>query len=82
MKSFGKGIAQNEVPLPDGSSIRYTFARTLSPNKYSIHGIGITPDVELPLASYNSALTYVNSWMKQFDDACLEAYKLGGQNNG
>lgn len=82
VKSYGKGIAQNEVPLPDGSSIRYTFARTLSPDKYSIHGTGITPDVEVPLPSYNSALTYVNSWLNQFDNACIEAYKLGGKTNG
>lgn len=79
VKSFGKGIAQNEVPLPDGSSIRYTFARTLSPNKYSIHGVGIEPDVEIALGEYNRALTYVNSWLNQFDEACASAAILGGK---
>ncbi len=79
VKSFGKGIAQNEVPLPDGSSIRYTFARTLSPQKYSIHGIGIEPDVTIELGEYNSALSYVASWLYQFDDACVSAAILGGK---
>ena len=79
VKSFGKGIAQNEVPLPDGSSIRYTFARTLSPDKYSIHGEGIEPDVEIPYPSYNNALTFVNAWSEQFDQACAQAVILGGK---
>lgn len=79
VKSFGKGIAQNEVPLPDGSSIRYTFARTLSPDKYSIHGKGIEPDVEIPYPSYTNALTYVNAWSEQFNEACVQAAILGGK---
>ena len=79
VKSFGKGIAQNEVPLPDGSSIRYTFARTLSPDKYSIHKIGIEPDVEIPFGSYNNALDYVNNWCNQFDLSCVQAKILGGK---
>lgn len=41
--SYGKGIRQTVMPLSDGSFIRYTDAKVLSPKGYSIHGVGIEP---------------------------------------
>ncbi len=45
--SFGKGIVQEVVGLEDGSGIRLTIADYYTPNDYNIHGIGITPNVQI-----------------------------------
>jgi carboxyl-terminal processing protease len=46
-KSFGKGSVQTIVPLGDGSALRMTTARYLTPKGQMIHGHGITPDLEV-----------------------------------
>ena len=47
--SFGKGIIQNVTTLSDGSAVKYTELQYLSPNGNPIHGVGITPDIEIDL---------------------------------
>ena len=47
--SFGKGIIQNVMTLSDGSAVKYTELQYLSPNGNPIHGVGITPDIEIDL---------------------------------
>lgn len=47
--SFGKGIVQRIFPLSDGSAIKLTVSKYYTPNGTNIHGIGITPDVEIEL---------------------------------
>ena len=44
-KTYGKGLVQTMVPLPDGSMIKMTTAEYLTPNLTSINGIGVEPDV-------------------------------------
>jgi len=44
-KSFGKGSVQTVLPLPDGSALRLTTSKYLTPSGRSIHGLGIQPDV-------------------------------------
>jgi carboxyl-terminal processing protease len=44
-KSFGKGSVQTVIPLPDGSALRLTTSKYLTPSGKSIHGSGIIPDV-------------------------------------
>lgn len=48
-KSYGKGIAQSFYTFSDGSIIRYTMAKTYSPGGYSIHGTGVSPEVDIPI---------------------------------
>lgn len=43
--SYGKGIVQKELSLPDGSAIKYTSEQYFSPSGYAVHGKGVTPDV-------------------------------------
>ncbi len=45
--SYGKGTVQNTLPYLDGSALKYTTSEWLSPYGTSIHGVGITPDVEV-----------------------------------
>lgn len=45
--TFGKGIVQSTIPLSDGSAIKLTTQTYYTPSGECIHGVGITPDVEL-----------------------------------
>ncbi|MGC1379463.1 MAG: S41 family peptidase [Candidatus Baltobacteraceae bacterium] len=44
-KTFGKGVVQTIYPLPDGSAIKVTTARYLTPRNRDINHLGIMPDV-------------------------------------
>jgi carboxyl-terminal processing protease len=44
-KTFGKGVVQTIFPLPDGSAVKITTARYLTPRNRDINHLGITPDV-------------------------------------
>lgn len=46
-QTFGKGIVQSTIPLSDGSALKLTTASYYTPNGECIHGVGITPDIEL-----------------------------------
>lgn len=45
--TFGKGSVQELIELPDGSSLKVTVARWLTPNGISISEGGLTPDVAI-----------------------------------
>ena len=49
-KTYGKGVIQEILTLADGSGLKITTEKYLTPNKTEINGIGIEPDetVELP----------------------------------
>ena len=49
-KTFGKGIIQVVVTLVDGSALKITNAEYITPNGTAIHGVGITPDIEVKLS--------------------------------
>jgi carboxyl-terminal processing protease len=55
-KSFGKGSVQNLLPFSDGSALKVTVAKWLTPKGRTIQGEGIQPDVvvENPTASATS----------------------------
>jgi carboxyl-terminal processing protease len=44
-KSFGKGSVQLIFDLQDGSAVRVTTAKWLTPDRRELDGIGLTPDV-------------------------------------
>ncbi|MCS7055787.1 MAG: S41 family peptidase [Thermoflexales bacterium] len=46
-KTFGKGSVQLVFDLSDGSAVRLTAARWLTPQRRELDGIGLTPDVEV-----------------------------------
>lgn len=47
-KTFGKGTVQDYQELRDGSAVKITVARWLTPKGRTIHKEGIVPDVEIP----------------------------------
>lgn len=46
-KTFGKGTVQELQSMEDGSSVKITVAKWLTPNGNSIDKNGITPDIEM-----------------------------------
>lgn len=48
--SFGKGIVQSIIPLFDETAIKVTVSKYYTPKGRNIHGVGISPDVEVDLA--------------------------------
>ncbi len=48
--TYGKGVIQQILTLPDGSGLKITTAKYLTPNRTEINEVGIEPDetVELP----------------------------------
>lgn len=51
-KSFGKGTVQQAVPLGDGSTIKLTFYKWLSPDGNWIHKKGVKPTIEQKQPKY------------------------------
>lgn len=49
-KTYGKGIVQSIMPLPDGSAVKFTIASYYTPNGTNIHKKGIEPDVEVKIS--------------------------------
>lgn len=50
--SFGKGTVQQAVPLGDGSTVKLTFYKWLSPEGNWIHDEGVEPTIEVKLPDY------------------------------
>jgi carboxyl-terminal processing protease len=53
--SFGKGVVQTFIDLSDGSGLKLTIAKWLTPNGRWIHKVGLTPDISVAAASVGSA---------------------------
>lgn len=58
-KTFGKGTAQTVTEFKDGSNIKYTNAKWLTPSGKWIHKTGIEPDVAVKMPDYAN-LTYID----------------------
>jgi carboxyl-terminal processing protease len=77
-RTYGKGVVQTIHPLPDGSAVKITTARYLTPRGRDINTVGIEPDIkaadpaknarfgELPLdTQLQAALTYLQGQLAQ-----------------
>ena len=57
-KTFGKGIVQTIIPFTtDGAGLQLTTATYYTPEGRSIHGTGITPDVEVDSEGYDFTIS-------------------------
>ncbi len=64
--SYGKGSVQNWIPLDgDNGAVRITIAKWLTPNKRTIHEVGLTPDVIVEMTEDD----YTNDLDPQLDKA-------------
>ncbi len=74
MKSFGKGTVQSAQDFTDGSNLKFTTAKWLTPDGNWIHKKGISPDVKAELPEYAN-LTYVDpekEWKEGTSSADIE----------
>ncbi len=59
VKSFGKGTVQSAQDFKDGSNLKFTAFKWLTPEGNWIHKKGIAPDIEAKLPNYAS-LSYIS----------------------
>jgi carboxyl-terminal processing protease len=45
--TFGKGLVQSVVELDGGAGLKFTVSKYYTPSGVCIHGIGVTPDIEI-----------------------------------
>lgn len=45
--TFGKGLVQQVIQLENGAGLKFTVSRYYTPSGVCIHGIGVTPDIEV-----------------------------------
>jgi carboxyl-terminal processing protease len=53
--TFGKGVVQTFIDLSDGSGLKLTIAKWLTPNGTWVHKVGIAPDYPVAAASTQGA---------------------------
>ncbi|CAD2075495.1 S41 family peptidase [Phocicoccus pinnipedialis] len=70
-KTFGKGIVQTTSEFKDGSLVKYTNSKWLTPNETWVHGKGIEPDFVINTPDY-TRVKYLDS---------SEVYVLGQEND-
>ncbi len=63
-RTFGKGSVQTVMPLSEGSAIKLTTSRYFTPSGASIQGLGILPDVSLPVGDPGAALLQAAQLLK------------------
>jgi len=76
-KTYGKGSVQTVMPLGEGSALKLTTSRYLTPSGRSINGTGIEPDVVVHSDDVNRQYRGKNGRVAMRDDAqLLEALRL------
>lgn len=71
IKTYGKGVIQQVMTLPDGSGLKITSEKYLTPNKNEINKIGISPDEEVKLPETVKNIIFV----EEKDDTQLQKAK-------
>ena len=75
--TYGKGSVQTVMPLGEGSAIKLTTSRYLTPSGRSINGSGIEPDVVVRSDDPHRQYRGANGRVALRDDAqLLEALRL------
>ncbi len=64
-KTYGKGKVQQILSLSNGSAVKYTSAKWLTPNNKCIDKIGITPDYIVENKYYDETKTYVDNQLEK-----------------
>ena len=77
-QTCGKGYFQMTYQLPDGSAVGLSVGKYFTPNGVSLAGVGITPDVMVPVDEEVFAAIYANALEPEKDpqiQAAIEALK-------
>ncbi|WP_436952123.1 S41 family peptidase [Staphylococcus shinii] len=78
-KTFGKGIVQTTHEFDDGSLLKFTNMKWLTPKSHYIHGKGIEPDTKLNEPAYQSLNVIPNDKVYQLgdNDKNVKTIKIG-----
>ncbi|MDW4274261.1 PDZ domain-containing protein [Staphylococcus saprophyticus] len=78
-KTFGKGIVQTTREFEDGSLLKFTNMKWLTPKSHYIHGKGITPDKKIEEPAYQSLNVIPSNKTYQLgdDDKNVKTMKVG-----
>ena len=77
-QTVGKGYFQNTFRLPDGSAVGLSTGKYFTPKGRNLAGVGVTPDVAVPVEEETAALIYYNRLTPREDpqiQAALECLK-------
>ena len=72
-KTFGKGYFQNTFPLSDGSAVNLSVGKYTTPNGNSLAGVGLTPEIEVPVDEATAAKIYAGTLDPMEDPQILAA---------
>ncbi len=72
-QTFGKGSVQTVMPLSDGRAIKITTSRYYTPAGISIHGDGISPDIEISPDPTRDLLAGISSHQTDSGKALVQA---------
>ena len=64
-KTFGKGLVQKIMNLPDGAELNMTIAKYLTPEGHDINKVGIKPDIETPVPLITANTRFVDKTLER-----------------
>lgn len=71
--TYGKGYFQQTFELEDGSAVGLSVGKYFTPNGVSLAGVGLTPDLEIPLSEEQAAQVARGTMEPQQDPHVLAA---------
>jgi carboxyl-terminal processing protease len=75
--TFGKGSVQTVQPLGNGVGLRLTMAKYYTPSKKTIHEVGVSPDIDVPITDAEERrILLVESKRTLTPDEQVEAAKM------
>lgn len=74
-KTSGKGYFQTTFTLSDGSAVALSIGKYFTPNGISLEGVGITPNVEVPVDEETMLSIYYGQLKPEEDPQVLAAMK-------
>ena len=78
-QTFGKGSVQNLFDLRDGSALKLTIAKYLTPGDVSIQSVGVTPDIETIPVKISAEHIDLTGESRKFREADLERHFDGDE---
>lgn len=72
-KTSGKGYFQSTFPLSDGSAVALSIGKYFTPKGVSLEGVGITPDVDVPVDEETQVSIYYGQLQPEVDPQILAA---------
>lgn len=71
-KTFGKGVVQNVITLPEGGTLILTTSKYLTPEKHDINKLGIDPDIWAEIDFENSPDPFITQKYQEAEKLRVE----------